>query len=70
MFNRYLPYFNGGNANNYVARYWNWVYIEDLQYENRGLWVPGSVVMGSQLAENDISSYVWFAPAGHIRGIV
>lgn len=52
MFNRYLPLFNG-YTNNYVARYWNWVYMEDMQWVNRGLWVPGSVVMGSQLAEND-----------------
>ena len=45
MFHKFLPYFNG-YTNNYVARYWNWVYIEDIQYDGRGLWVPGSVVMG------------------------
>ena len=54
MFNKYLPYFNG-ITNNYVSRYWNWVYIEDMQFSNRGFWVPGSVVMGSQLAYNDNS---------------
>ena len=69
MFHRYLPHFNGYTCN-YVARYWNWVYMEDLQYQNRGFWVPGSVVMGSQLAGNDISSYVWFAPAGQNRGVI
>jgi hypothetical protein len=31
MFNKYLPLFNG-YTNNYVGRYWNWVYMEDLQY--------------------------------------
>ena len=69
MFNAYLPLFNG-YTNNYVARYWNWVYIEDMQWQNRGFWVPGSVVMGSQLAFNDRSWYVWFAPAGQQRGII
>lgn len=63
MFNKFLPLFNG-NTNNYVARYWNWVYIEDMQWENRGIWVPGSVVMGSQLAVNDANGEVWYAPAG------
>ena len=29
IFNKYLHLFNG-YANNYVARYWNWVYIEDM----------------------------------------
>ena len=29
MFNQFLPLFNG-YTNNYVARYWNWVYIEDM----------------------------------------
>lgn len=69
MFTKFLPYFNG-NTNNYVARYWNWVYIEDLQWENRGFWVPGSVVMGSQLAINDHDGQVWYAPAGQSRGLV
>lgn len=69
LFNKYLPLFNGYN-NNYVARYWNWVYIEDMQYDNRGFWVPGSVVMGSQLAENDSTGQVWLAPAGQERGLV
>ena len=69
MFNKYLPWFNG-YTNNYVARYWNWVYIEDMQYENRGLWVPASVVMGSQLALNDMNGHPWTAPAGQTRGIV
>ena len=63
MFNKFLPLFNG-YTNNYVARYWNWVYIEDLQWINRGIWVPGSVVMGSQLAVNDKDGEVWYAPAG------
>ena len=69
MFNKFLPYFSG-YTNNYVARYWNWVYIEDMQYQNRGFWVPGSVAMGSQLVENDHSGQVWYAPAGQNRGIV
>ena len=69
MFNRFLPLFNG-NTNNYVARYWNWVYIEDMQVLDRGLWVPGSVVMGSQLALNDSVGQVWYAPAGQNRGII
>ena len=69
MFNKYLPLFNG-YTNNYVARYWNWVYIEDMQFQNKGFWVPGSVVMGNQLAINDHSSYVWMAPAGQGRGLV
>ena len=63
MFNKYLQYFNG-NTNNYVARYFNWVYIEDMQYVNRGCWVPGSVVIGSQLSINDKNGQVWYAPAG------
>ena len=29
MFNKYLHLFNG-YSNNYVARYWNWVYMEDM----------------------------------------
>lgn len=69
MFNKFLPLFNG-YTNNYVARYWNWVYIEDLQWINRGLWVPGSVVMGSQLSVNDKNGEVWYAPAGQNRGLV
>ena len=69
MFNKFLPLFNG-YTNNYVARYWNWVYIEDLQWVNRGIWVPGSVVMGSQLAVNDKDGEVWYAPAGQNRGLV
>lgn len=69
MFHKYLPLFNG-YSNNYVARYWNWVYIEDMQYENRGFWVPPSVVMGSQLVSNDRGGYVWLAPAGQQRGII
>ena len=63
MFNKFLPLFNG-YTNNYVARYWNWVYIEDMQWENRGFWVPGSVVMGGQLGYSDHSGQVWYAPAG------
>lgn len=63
IFNKYLPYFQG-YTNNYVAKYFNWVYIEDMQRDNRGFWVPGSVVMGSQLAFNDTDGQVWFAPAG------
>ena len=63
MFNKFLPLFNG-YTNNYVARYWNWVYIEDMQWVNRGIWVPGSVVMGSQLSMNDRNGRVWYAPAG------
>ena len=63
MFNKYLQYFNG-NTNNYVARYFNWVHIEDMQYVNRGFWVPGSVVIGSQLSINDKNGQVWYAPAG------
>ena len=69
MFNKFLPLFNG-YTNNYVARYWNWVYMEDMQWVNRGLWVPGSVVMGSQLAVNDKNGEVWYAPAGQNRGLV
>ena len=69
MFNRFLPLFNG-YTNNYVARYWNWVYIEDMQWQDRGLWVPGSVVMGGQLSLNDKNGAVWFAPAGQTRGVV
>lgn len=63
MFNKFLPYFNG-NTNNYVARYWNWVFIEDMQFENMGFWVPGSVVVGSQLVVNDMNGEIWYAPAG------
>lgn len=69
MFNKFLPYFNG-YTNNYVAKYWNWVYIEDMQYDNRGFWVPGSVIMGSQLAINDHNGEIWYAPAGQTRGLV
>ena len=69
MFHKFLPLFSG-YTNNYVARYWNWVYIEDMQYDNRGFWVPGSVVMGGQLAYNDHSGEVWYAPAGQSRGLV
>ena len=69
MFNQFLPLFNG-YTNNYVARYWNWVYIEDMQWINRGIWVPGSVVMGSQLSVNDKDGEVWYAPAGQNRGLV
>ena len=69
MFNKFLPLFNG-YTNNYVARYWNWVYIEDMQYANMGFWVPGSVVMGSQLASSDGNGQVWFAPAGASRGVI
>lgn len=70
LFNAYLPSYNGATTSNYVARYWNWVYIEDMQTRNRGLWVPGSVVMGGQLAYNDKSGRAWYAPAGENRGIV
>ncbi len=69
MFNKFLPLFNG-YTNNYVARYWNWVFIEDMQWQNSGIWVPGSVVMGSQLAINDANGEVWYAPAGQQRGLV
>ena len=69
MFHKFLPLFNG-YTNNYVARYWNWVFIEDMQWENKGFWVPGSVVMGSQLASNDRNGEVWYAPAGQTRGLV
>jgi hypothetical protein len=44
--------------------------MEDMQYIDRGLWVPGSVVMGSQLSSNDKVGQVWYAPAGQTRGIV
>ena len=69
LFNAYLPEFNG-YTNNYVARYWNWVYMEDMQWLNRGFWVPGSVVMGSQLAANDHGWQIWNAPAGQTRGLI
>mgnify|MGYP003292059714 CR=1 FL=1 len=69
MFNKFLPYFNG-ISNCYVARYWNWVFIEDMQYDGMGFWVPGSVVMGSQLAYNDRNGQVWYAPAGQQRGLI
>jgi hypothetical protein len=69
MFHKYLPLFNG-YTNNYVARYWNWVYIEDMQWIDNGLWVPGSVVMGSQLSINDKNGQTWYAPAGQTRGLI
>ena len=63
IFTKFLPLFNG-YTNNYVARYWNWVFIEDMQWVNRGFWVPGSVIMGSQLSMNDHNGQIWYAPAG------
>lgn len=45
LFNKYLPLFNG-YTNNYVARYWNWIFIEDMQWLDQGFWIPASVAMG------------------------
>ena len=69
MLRKFLPKFNG-YYNCYVAKYWNWVYMEDMQWQNTGIWVPGSVVMGSQLALNDRIAHLWYAPAGLQRGII
>ena len=27
-----IPCYFNGMTNNYVSRYWNWVYIEDMQF--------------------------------------
>lgn len=70
LLTKYLPLFNGSITNNYVARYFNWVFIEDMQYISKGIWVPGSVVMGSQLSFNDKNGQVWYAPAGQQRGLI
>ena len=58
---------NGSDAANnalkrdiYVGGTDTWVKVS----ENRGFWVPGSVVMGGQLGYSDHSGQVWYAPAG------
>jgi hypothetical protein len=56
-----------GIDSNYVATYWPWVKIIDIN-KNKPVWVPPSVVLPNILAYNDTVAFEWFAPAGLNRG--
>ena len=52
----------------YVATYYPWVQIRDVD-NNTYVWVPPSVVVAGVIAQNDTLAHEWFAPAGLNRGI-
>jgi hypothetical protein len=52
---------------NYVATYYPWIKILDVD-NNVYLWVPPSVIVGGVYSYNDKVGYEWFAPAGLNRG--
>jgi len=52
---------------NYVAEYWPWILIKDVEL-GRNVWVPASTVVPSVYAFNDRVAAPWFAPAGLNRG--
>ena len=52
----------------YVATYYPWVQIRDVD-NNTYVWVPPSVVVAGVIAQNDALAHEWFAPAGLNRGI-
>ena len=52
----------------YVATYYPWVQIRDVD-NNTFVWVPPSVVVAGVIAQNDALAHEWFAPAGLNRGI-
>jgi len=52
----------------YVATYYPWVQIRDVD-NNTYIWVPPSVVVAGVIAQNDTLAHEWFAPAGLNRGI-
>ena len=52
----------------YVATYYPWVQIRDVD-ANTYVWVPPSVVVAGVIAQNDALAHEWFAPAGLNRGI-
>ena len=56
-----------GFDSNYVASYYPWVKILDMD-RNKPVWVPPSVVLPGVLAFNDRVAAEWFAPAGLNRG--
>jgi hypothetical protein len=56
-----------GFDSNYVATYYPWVKILDMD-RNKPVWVPPSVVLPGVLAFNDRVAAEWFAPAGLNRG--
>jgi phage tail sheath protein FI len=58
---------DSGIDSNYVATYWPWVKILDID-KNKPVWVPPSVVVPKVVAYNDTVAYEWFAPAGLNRG--
>lgn len=52
----------------YVATYYPWVQIRDVD-NNTYVWTPPSVVVSGVIAQNDALAHEWFAPAGLNRGI-
>ena len=52
----------------YVATYYPWVQMRDVD-NNTYVWVPPSVVVAGVIAQNDALAHEWFAPAGLNRGI-
>ena len=52
----------------YVATYYPWVQIRDVD-NNTYVWVPPSVPVAGVIAQNDALAHEWFAPAGLNRGI-
>ena len=56
-----------GYDSNYVASYWPWIQVPEVEL-GRNVWVPPSVVIPGVLAFNDKVSHEWFAPAGLNRG--
>ena len=56
-----------GRDSNYVAEYWPWVKIPDIDL-GKNVWVPASTLIPSVYAFNDRVAAPWFAPAGLNRG--
>jgi phage tail sheath protein FI len=52
----------------YVATYYPWVQIRDVD-NNTYIWAPPSVPVAGVIAQNDALAHEWFAPAGLNRGI-
>jgi phage tail sheath protein FI len=59
-----------GYANpSYQALICNWSLINDPT-SGRNMWVPNVIFHGAAMARTDVTSNVWNAPAGQIRGII
>ena len=59
----------GTTDDNYSATYGNWLKMYDANIDAQ-FWCPNSGFMGATYANNDFTTYPWFAPAGLTRGVI